>query len=359
MNIRLATEADDAALARLLSEVPMPGALQLTSACGHSFFQALAVEGRDPLVVVAEREGRLVGMGAAVVRDAYLGGRLARIRYLGSLRVAPEARGSRALVRGYALLHRHLIAQPDDLRVTAIMDGNPWARSILTGARAGLPTYQPLARLVTYILPTSSARRDRSGPACDADAGELARFMQELGPRHDGWPECGKMDLQNGTGDFPGLAHRDFLVVRQDGRMAGILACWDTRACRQIRVAGYGRTLRILRPLADRLARWSGWGGLPKVGSDVPVCYGALGLVRPEYRGCWRDLVQAAQAEAGRRGCAWLVLTLDKADERVPVMATLRALRLPSTLYGLHWPESRLPSRPPCAGPFHVEAALL
>jgi hypothetical protein len=359
MNIRLANAADDEALSRLLSETPMPGLLQLSPACGHSFYRALEVEGQDPVVLVAEQDGRLVGMGAAVVRRAYLEGRLARVRYLGSLRLAPAARGSRALARGYALMHRELSARQDDLMLTVIMDENQVARSILTGARGGLPTYQPLAGLVTYILPTSSTRADQAGIERGADAGELARFMQEVGPQHDLVPECGEADLQNGTGVFPGLSHRDFLVARRAGSIVGLLACWDTRARRQIRVAGYGLPLRLLRPLADRLARWNGWGGLPEMGSDIPVCYGALGLVKAEHRACWRDLVLAARAEAGRRGCAWLALTLDKSDERGPAMAALRALRLSSTLYELRWPGALFSSRSRRPGPLHVEAALL
>ena len=101
MNVRLATPDDDSAIAGLLENTPMPGAISLACACRPSFFTALRVEGDRPVVAVAEDADGIVGMGAVTRRKIYLNGAPAVMGYLSNLRVARRARGSPATARGF------------------------------------------------------------------------------------------------------------------------------------------------------------------------------------------------------------------------------------------------------------------
>jgi len=359
VRVRLARAEDDAAIARLLATAPMDGPVQVVLSCGDSFFRALEIEGEDAVTCVAEHEGRIVGVGSGVARDAYVSGRPARVRYLGSLRLAPSARGTRALPRGFALLRSALADRGDELQLTTILDGNGPARRTLAAARAGLPPYRPVASLITYLVPTGRRLTRFGHPVQRADnAEELADFLNRVGSRRDLFPVVRSSDFTGPGGRFPGLGLADVFVRREGGRLVGALACWDTRARRQVRIAGYQGALRWLRPLADRAGRCLGWGGLPPPGRELALCFGALGVVAGSAVEHFGDLLAAVAAESATRGGAWLALTLDARDPLCGVCAGLRARRQRSTLYQVGGSVGGL-SAWEGPGPLHLEAALL
>ena len=358
MKVRLATLADDLPIARMLADAPLPGPVQLAFTCGTSFFGALQVEGEDPVACVAEHGGQIVGVGASTARPVYLGGDEVRARYMGCLRLHRAARGSRVIPRGFALLREALAARGEALVLTAVLDDNRAARRVLEGGRAGLPTYRPVASLITYAIPTAAAcARVPDGVEQGSVAEEVADLLRVAGSRRDLFPVCRARDLEGGH-RFPSLRASDFWVAREGRTLVGALACWDTRARRQIRVAGYEGTTRWLRPLANVAARMIRRGGLPRVGSELALCYAALGAVLPGAERWFRGLVQAVVAEAARRSCEWLVITLDARDERCAALETFPARKQRSTLYQVDFTRGQAGAWS-VAGPLHVEAALL
>ncbi len=86
LTIRLATREDDAQIRTLLRRNAMPGAMALAFTHEPSFFTAIEVEGDDPLVLVGEQDGQVVGTGLITRRKVYLNGVPADIGYLSSLR---------------------------------------------------------------------------------------------------------------------------------------------------------------------------------------------------------------------------------------------------------------------------------
>ena len=360
MKVRLATAEDGAAIARLITDTPMDGAMRTAFAYSDSFFDGLAVEGTDPVVCVAEESGHLLGVGASTARRVHLGGRTTGMRYLGALRLAQQARCTSVLPRGFALLRGAFEARDEELFLTCILDDNEPARKTLLGARAGLPPYEKVAQLVTYVMPTASMRSPAAtGAARDATPHELASFLRDSGMRRPLFPVCEPCDLAGAGGAFPGLSAGDFSVLRKDGRLIGALACWDTRSARRIRVTGYRGSLRWLRPLVNLAGRCAGTGRLPRPGADLAACYATLGAMQDSSAGVFETLLHAAGTVAARRGCAWLIATVDARDtERRDALESLRSRQIHSTLYEVRLRKSRPTGWPPTA-PLHVVAALL
>lgn len=359
MRVRLARAEDDAAIARLLETTPMDGPVRVVLSCGASFFRALEIEGRDAVTCVAEQDGRIVGVGTGVARDVYVNGCPARVRYLGSLRLAPAARGTRVLPRGFALLRATLADRGDELQLTTILDGNEPARRTFIAGRAGLPPYQPMASLVTYLVPTGG-RRVLSCPTVQRadDAQELAEFLNRVGSRRNFFPVVCPGDFAGAGGRFPGLGLADVFVLREGGRMMGALACWDTRARRQVRIAGYQGALRWLRPLADRAGRIVGCGGLPPPGDALALCFGSLGAVAGPGVETFGHLLAAVASESAARGCAWMAMTLDVRDPLCGAFTGLRSRRQGSTLFRVGGSDAAWDLRDGHS-PVHMEAALL
>lgn len=360
MIVRPATRDDDEGLVRLVERTPMDGPVRIACGCRPSFFGALSVEGGQPIVFVAEREGRLVGVGAATAREVYLNGEPTLVSYLGLLRVAPEARGTTALVRGYRQMAQELSAHQAAITITAIVSGNARAERVLAAGRAGLPAYRPLCDGVTYLLPADAPPpNERIEIGRGRDAAEIAGFLNELGPRRNFFPVCAAGDFDAVTGGrFPGLSPGDFLVARAGGGILGVLACRDVSRFRQTVVAGYAPWLRTVRPAVNAFCRLARRPVLPPAGTALRLSFGALCLVRDNDPVVLRALVRAARGEAKTRGQDWLVLTFDRLDPLRTALAGSPGRSLTSRIFSVHFAGHPAP-RPPDNRPLHLESAML
>jgi hypothetical protein len=358
MKVRLATPDDDTAIARLLEDTPMPGGIRLAPACRPSFFAALRVEGGSPVVVVAEDGDGTAGLGVVTRRAVYLNGAPAVARYLSCLRVAPRARGSSAMARGFDLLRRELSGHPADLTFTSILDDNIEAARLLTSGRATLPAYERWQECVTRVFVTRGRGQAADRVAPDAD--ELAAFFAAHGPGRNGFPVCRAGDL-DGADDspFPGLRAADFLTIREpSGELAGVLGCWDTRPYRQTVVAGYAPALRLARPCFNLVAGMLGMPRLPAAGSALPLGFVVLPLTASSDPDVVRALLAAARVRAGSLGLDYLVWAMPADDPLTEAFAGLPCREIRSTIFRVRF-GSNASEPPPDGRPAHFEAAML
>jgi hypothetical protein len=363
MICRLATADDDAGIAALLESVPMPGPMQLAFGCRPSFFQALRVEGSHPVVAVAGDGGEIVGVGAVTFRQVYINGREATLRYLSALRVAPKARGSSAVARGFACLRTALTDRPAELTLTAILASNTPALELLTKARKAAPAYQPLADCMTRVV--SVRRRLVRGRSRDltvapaADAAELAGFLGRHGPAQNFFPVCRAADFDvRADSAFPGLSTADFLVARDSAEILGVLGCWNVMRFRQALVTGYATPLRLARPWLNLGARWLGRPHLPPPGQPLRLAYGALALVRGEDPQVFRLLLDSALEWARQRGLDYFVVALAAGDPLAGAFHGLPCHELPSRIFRVRFEPDAMPILPD-ARPPHFEGAML
>ena len=363
MNLRLATPADDPGLVALMQRVAMPGSMRLSFGCQPSFFQALRVEGGDPVVVVAEEGGEIVGAGTATTRRAYLNGEVALLRYLSALRIDPRARRSTALARGYALLTRELSTRPAALTFTSILADNTPALAHLAAGRRSLPAYEPLHTCVTRIFPVARARRrstDTRGIAVgSASAAEIAGFLLRHGPARNFFPVVGESDLAGADDSAtPGLRAEDIAVARDGARIRGVLGCWNVMPRRQVLVAGYAPWLRAARPCLNAFARLTGRPALPPAGRPLRLAYGALGLVDDGDPAVFRALLDAALARAGQLGLDYFVLTLPEGDRLAAALSDLPRRELRSRIFRVRFGSSDNGPAPDGRS-VHAEGAML
>ena len=340
----------------------MPGAMQLAFGCRPSFFQALRVEGSDPVIAVAEDRGEIVGVGAVTFRQVYLNGRVATLRYLSALRVAPRVRGSAALARGFARLRMDLAGRPADITLTSVLSGNTSALDLLTSNRAGLPPYEAFCRCVTRVAAVPRAESKSSGGIQieqGADVHEISRFLSTYGPSRNFFPVCLPEDL-DGRSDsaFPGLTSDDFLVARDGDGILGVMGCWDVMRFRQALVTGYATWLRWARPWINLGARLSGRPQLPAPGEALGLAFGTLTLVPNHDPRIFRALLEHALAWTRRRGLAHFVVALADNDPLSHAFKGLPHREIRSQIFRVHFEDSSMLAPPDDRIP-HFEGAML
>lgn len=141
------------------------------------FFRAMG----EAACFVAERDGCVLGtLGAALRRLVLPDGRAQRVLYLGDLKVAPSARGGRALSR---LLEkgRQWVGTRVEAAFGVVMDGTPVVPTRYTG-RLGIPPFRELGKVVVLRLSAAGASPDPDdGFPASAEQGEACSLRLSAG----------------------------------------------------------------------------------------------------------------------------------------------------------------------------------
>ncbi|MBM3459176.1 MAG: N-acetyltransferase [Armatimonadetes bacterium] len=114
------------------------------------FFRAMG----EGVCFVAERGGSILGvMGASLRRLALPGGEERLVVYFGDVKIAPQARGGRALPR-LAGAVRQWVGARATAGFAVVMDGTPVTPLRYTG-RLGIPPFAEIGKIMVLRLPTA------------------------------------------------------------------------------------------------------------------------------------------------------------------------------------------------------------
>ena len=354
VSFALAGRVDEADVRRLLRENALGGAFEITLEREPDAFASLVPGERHAFIIARGSAGAAIGLCERIVRQAYVNGAARALLYIGALRVARGHRSRIGVLRGGFQALQALTELPGELpfALTSITSDNSKARRVLTAGLPGLPLYHPLGDFLTFAL---RPQRARSPPciaaATDADLPALALFLQAQNARFQFAPAWSAADLR-GLGEA-GLKPEHFLIARQRGAIAGCIAVWDQRACRQTVIRRYPPWLSRLRPLANLAAPLLGLPRLPAPGSALHQATLSHLAVANDDTPTFLALVAAALDAAARRGFGVAALGFAQARGwQAPLLKARRALTYRSSLFLAHWPEhaaaaAALDNRPP------------
>jgi hypothetical protein len=342
VSVRLAGEADNEQLLALTRLCPMAGSIALCTERDPRFFALTELQGDPTYVAVAEDgHGRIVGCASLALRLVYVDGQETPCLYAGDLKVAPEARGNTVVQRLHGLLGEAVRELPVDLGYTSIVVGNSAAES-LAGSRRGLPLYRPLGRVrvcaVVGASPRARAWAEGAATATAADVPEILDLLNRFDAGHNFAPVWTKATFSRALG-APGLALDRFHVVREHGRLVGVLAAWSQSAFQRTRVLAYPRSLSLSRGLHNLVTRARREPPLPPPGGileQLSVTHLAVDGSRP-------SVLRRLLASAWRESRGRFVLTFGLAEGH-PLLAGLHGFRVrsfPTVVYALMRPGSR------------------
>jgi hypothetical protein len=276
-------------------------------------------------------------MGRLSIHECWRSGVAHRVGYFGDLRVRRESRRPARLLRdGFRILCEAAEALGVEGCFTSIATDNDRARRVLErGRRIGLPEYVPIADLVTLMVPVPRRLTRRPDPARAGAAteAELTAFLDGVARRHDlalvwhpdRWPALARH----------GLRHRDFHVLRREGRIAAAAALWDQRTFRQTVIHGYRGIFRWTRPVVSAFASLGLAPPLPRPGSVLSQAFVVGAVDDPSL---WPELLRDLRVEAAHLGLDWLVLSRDTRDPELPTLRQGTGAREYHTrLYEVRW----------------------
>jgi hypothetical protein len=354
---------DDPELRRLLRENPMDGQLALTLEREPSFFLASSIEGDLCETVVARAgDGRLAGMASRSVRAAWLDGREARLGYLSQLRVDREARDGMTVL---GLLEALEAVDDVPFHFTTVFEDNRAMRRAIERDFPGKPTFRPLGRFWSIMIPLWRRRRPRLPQGIGLLRGtdellpEVARCLQRNYARYQLAPVWRVEELAD-PARCRGLHPGDFHLAVRGGAVVGCLAVWDQRGFKQTVVRAYPEAIGRLRGAWNLAARLTRWPRLPAPGEELPHAYLSHLAVDDDDPEVFLALVGRAYDALVGSDLAGLAIGLaERSPLRPRLCASFRMIAQPIIVYLVYSRERPTPARALDGRPLHVEVALL
>ena len=372
-----AVSSDDVAIRYLLKCNPIPGWVSLSYEREPSYFLASTVEGDQHITVIAREvsSDKIVGLFSIALYSAYVNGQVARIAYLGQLRIDTRYRNKIRYVRDGFEYCRQRINEVDgvDYFFTSIIDGNPKAVRLLTAGIKGLPRYELFSQLSTLAIPCvpkprfylkllfskfKSAKNDiHISSANESSITKIQQLLFETNTLYQFSPSWRNNDLQSDR--CRGLHIGDFLQAQQGGELLGCLALWDQSTFKQIRVQTYNKTITRLRPLFNLLTPFTRLANLPDPGEELKQIYISHLAIKNNRLDVLTLLLKSALQLANERKVKLVILGLcDTSPFLNHVKSLFKYFEYRSSLYLLSWSGSagveKLDNRP-----VHVEVGML
>lgn len=264
--IREATREDQRALADLESASPQGDALQILIEREDYFYRSHLLDRGK--VLLAEEDGRVVGVMAFALKDVLLSGAPTRAAYFYDLRVAPDYRRSmkRSLYRLWKATEEEAIAGGAALFYGFVKEDNSASLRITTkrGASAvgtfGILTLSSLPRRESNPLP----------PLAEAEVPLAVQAVAEASTGHDLRP----LDLPEIYRRGEELGYLRGIWRLEDGRSFAQASVWDlSRICRGV-ILQMPTSLTLLRLALNPLAAVLSLPRVPQV--DEKVTYWSL-----------------------------------------------------------------------------------
>jgi hypothetical protein len=330
--LREASAADWPDVAKFFLATPLQSGTSFVLDRRPDFGALPALRGRFR-TFLALQEGRLAGTVTALWHQAKDGARITAVGEVMDLRVAPWARGGRAMSHLLRAAYEVFVTERVDWIVCLVGKRNLATLPLVAG-RIGLP---PLARLEEFAsvhfiagrIPRLVAATGLTVRAAQAeDASLVAQFcaaqeaLECFAPVESiAWPD-------------PTGRHRAWLAFEQDGTPCGALMTWDGDSVRRIRIVRYRASDLPLRMATGVAARLRLANPLPAPGDVFGLWATRVVAIRRGGSHTLRALLDAALTAAADAGQSALQLNLRARDPLLRRLPLYPRSTYWTTLYG-------------------------
>jgi len=303
--LRAGTRSDNDGLLALTSATPLEGAMSVRLDRNPDFFRMLDRRGPSVLIV-AERDGVLVGSLSASRMRAYVDGREREIHLLADFKLAAALRGSGVAVRLLRAMHERLAMENADIVVGHTAVGNRLVEPF-HGGRAGLLTSRSIGvfRILQALPRRSSGTSGERRAAEEGESAELLSLLDARSRRHQFGPVMSPAFLRG---------CRYWTVRGVDGRLHAAVALADVGDSRQNVLLRLPLALRVVSAALRGSGRFLPFPEVPRIGQPIRTLYIKAIAWADGCEAAIAPLVRAARGLAFEGGYHFLSIGLHERD---------------------------------------------
>ena len=319
----------------------MEGITQVTLDRSPDFFEAMTVEGQNSHVFVCDIENKIAGIGTASEKKCLVNSAPSWLGYLGNLRVDLKHQKGTLLPRAYRYMRKMQQNMNAQLFLTTIMEENKHALKILPSRKAGLPPYQDIGRLISYVYGVTKNPFKNKCPeytlrnANDSDADKIANFLKES--KRQFTPIYTAEDIKGDTGLLKGLKSSDFLLCLEKDEIIGCLAAWDQTDFRRWKIQNYNNWIKYARPFLNFFAKAFGYPYYPPIGKSIPYRTISCMRIKDDNLDVCEALLEKLWSDSSKESI--ILGVLHERDPLNKVFEKVSSIKIFSRLFLVYWNE--------------------
>ncbi len=344
--IRLAQPDDAAQLLHLYECDEYSGNISVLYTRRPDTYASLMHEGEKVIIpVVVDRDNdTIIGMGACMIREAYINGEVRHVGYLAGLKGLPEYRKRVPYIQDvYRFLHEKT-RDDVDLYYTTILKENVAAQKMLEKKRKNMPEYRPLGEYTVYCIKTGT-KATHSGFALEKGSlTELQTMMDDDGVHafHFSPVNAQVHEVSDDDG---------FILRSPSGKIVGACALWNQQNYKQYIVTQYKGMYGFLKRMPTK---WLGYPSFPK--ENIPANYASVALITVQNHNPQLAEILIKQAAEKAYGYDFLMVGFMDHHPYADFMRRFKSVQYKSLAYTVHFDDKGpfLDQRP-----IHLEVGLL
>ncbi len=286
MIVHIARQEDNQALLELSRQAPMATDLVVSIDRSPDYFCLSNLQGNNPVILVAEKDGKLIGAVGFSFRTVFFRGAPLQIAYIGGIKIDLDFQKSLVAFRLMKQVADLLGQSPVKCAVILVIGKNAAMNALLSG-RAGIPVFDHIAQYqIKYLLPVRFYRLSEKHiirPATRADLKELSVLFKQFYRNYELSPSWDE-DYLSARFQEPGFRLESSWLLVKDNRIVAAASLWDQSAFKNTIVTHYGgkyallsnllRPLNLLpksnNPLSENCLRYLVWADrYPDAGQEL------------------------------------------------------------------------------------------
>ncbi len=342
--IDLAKKEDNPGLQKVLANTPMDGRIQIIFQRQPDFLQANLIGNKLSQTIVARNsENEIVGLGTRSVRTVYVNGQISDVGYLSDLRLWGNYRKSTLVARGYNYLKNLHNDQKVSIYLTTVAEENKAAIKMLTSKKAGLPEYRYFGAYNSFAINLAYKKKTISQKSIKIVRGsqkyinDIINCLNRNGAQKQFYPYYSSEDF-NGL-KLLGFRIEDFFIAVKDGEVVGVLGKWDLRCARQIIVAGYNGSMKVIKPIYNICAKIFRFPSLPGDGEEVRSFFISFIAVDDNDVDIFKMLLREAYNSYLNSEYSHFVVGLDSRDPLMEAIKDYSSIKYKTNLYIVGWKD--------------------
>ena len=251
--------ADDELLVQTFyKNLPSGGNFEIQLNRLPSFFEALAVEGTENIVIAVfdTFQKTLTGVGILSNKQVYYNGNAITLGYISSLRIKTDMRKSLVLALLYKQFYTFCETSGLYPSLISVFESNKTARKIFTNYRANGPGFKQLGKYYTLIfnqLPVFKVHSNGTviRKAQLTDIPLIIDFIQSEKVNYNFLPVYSNQSFNNTNGLLKNLNTSNIYLAIQNNNIVGTLGIWNQTDFRQWIITKYSLRLKYLKPIIN------------------------------------------------------------------------------------------------------------
>ncbi len=344
----LAVKSDELQLRKIFEENSVDGDIRMSFLRRPDVFQSIDILGENQVIVIRDTEMKtIIGCGIRSIRPMYVNGEIVNVGYMNSLRLAREYRNGLYLARAFKHFEKlHREDKKVRLYLTTLIENNGVANQALSTGRAGLPTFKDIGRIYTLGINAqkvvSSWKENKqleiSGGSFD-NIRSIIKFVNETRASRQFSPYISAESFLNGDVLYRQLNPKNFFVAYGHGEIVGVLATWDQGSFKQNVIFGYSRKIKLMRPIYNAYAKFTGYATLPNIGEEIKSFYICCVAISENNPKIFEHLLHVAQVENVNKGYSYMLIGMHEKDNFLETILRAHPIQYRSKLMVSYWED--------------------